>query len=126
MQPTSCPRCAKRLIRVSLGLRSSGGYRDQHLADAAGYRCEHCHLGVVPGEVVDELMQAMPVGGGMSERERKRLRMGCPACMGSLDRVTLGWATEFVEIEQCPRCRLMLLDAGEFPKLFEIEHTAKG
>lgn len=111
---------------MSLGLRRGGGYRDLHGPDAAGHQCEHCRLAVVPGDVVDELMQGIPVGGGMSERDRTRLRMGCPACMANLDRVTLSWSTEFVEIEQCPRCRLMLLDAGEFPKLFEIEQGVNG
>jgi hypothetical protein len=121
----SCPRCTRGLVPTSLGLRRAGGYRDQHTADAAGYYCPGCGTGVVPGEVVDELMQQIPVGGGMSERDRTRLRLGCPACMANLDRVTLSWGTTFVEIEQCPRCRLMLLEAGEFPKVFDIEHGSK-
>lgn len=35
------------------------------------------------------------------------------------------WGPSFVEIEQCPRCRTMLLDAGELPRVFVIEHSAK-
>jgi hypothetical protein len=79
-----------------------------------------------PAPSVDELMKRLPVGGGMSERDRKPTRVGCPACMANLDKLTLSWGTQFVEVEQCPRCRTMLLDAGEFPKVFAIEHGAKG
>ena len=45
--------------------------------------------------------------------------------MATLDAVTLTLGTTCVEIEQCPRCRAMLLDPGEFPRVFAIEHGTK-
>jgi hypothetical protein len=121
-----CPRCTHRLEVVPISVaRGGGGYRE--LADfaATGHRCSACGLGVVSGPVVDELMRRLPVGGGMSERDRKPTRLGCPACMGSVDEVLLSWGSSFVEVEQCPRCRTMLLDAGELPRVFQIEHASK-
>lgn len=111
---------------VSLGLHGTGGYRDVAGHDESGFRCSGCGLGVVPGTVVDKLMESVDVGGGRSERDRTRTRTGCPICLGNVDRLTLSWGTTFVEIEQCPRCRTMLLDAGELPKVFVIEHGSKG
>lgn len=105
--------------------RGGGSYRDLAGLEATGHRCARCGLGVVTGAVVDELMKRVTVGGGKSERHRKPTRTACPGCLGNVDAVLLSWGTAFVEIEQCPRCRTMLLDAGEFPRVFVIEHTAK-
>jgi len=113
------------MSRISLGLHQGGGYRDLAGHDASGFQCGRCGAGLVPGEVVDQLMQQLEVGGGPSERGRPRPPPGRPGCMGNLDRVLLTWGITCVEIEQCPRCRTMLLDAGEFPKVFVIEHGAK-
>lgn len=121
-----CPRCAHTLEAIPISVpRGAGGYRE--LADfaATGHRCSRCGLGVISGSVVDELMKRLPVGGGMSERDRKPTRLGCPHCMANVDEVLLSWGTSFVEVEQCPRCRTMLLDAGELPRVFQIEHSTK-
>lgn len=121
-----CPRCTHALESIPISVsRGQGGYRELADFSATGHRCPRCGLGVVSGPVVDELMKRVPVGGGMSERERKPTRLGCPHCMGTVDAVLLGWGRSFVEIEQCPRCRTMLLDAGELPRVFQIEHTTK-
>lgn len=125
MRSLPCPRCRRALSPISLGLHASGGYRDLAGTDASGLQCPGCGLGVVPGAVVEKLMQSVAVGGGMSERDRTPTRTGCPACLSSVDRLTLSWGNTFVEIEQCPRCRTMLLDAGEFPRVFVIEHGSK-
>ncbi len=121
-----CPRCSDLLERIAIRAQGGGGaYRELAGVEVTGYRCTRCGLGVVTGAVVAELMKRLSVGGGMSERERKPTRTACPGCMGNVDAVLLSWSTTFVEIEQCPRCRTMLLDAGEFPKVFVIEHSAK-
>lgn len=119
----NCPRCAQRLRRVSLGLARNTSYRDLVGGDGEGYACAACGVGVVPGHVVNELMRGIDVGGRMTERDRDTTRLACPTenCFANLDRVTLSWEHEFVEIEQCGRCATMLLDPGEFPKVFKIE-----
>ncbi|MBX7192705.1 MAG: zf-TFIIB domain-containing protein [Sandaracinaceae bacterium] len=123
----ACPRCAHRLETISISIpRGAGGYRDLAGFEATGYRCPRCGVGLIPGPVVQELMKALAVGGGKSERHRRGTRLACPGCLGNLDEVLLSWSTTFVEIEQCPRCKAMLLEAGEFPKVFVIEHEAKG
>ena len=111
---------------VRLGLRHGGAYREAAGASEAerGWQCPRCALGVVPGALVDWLMKRVPVGGGPSERHRATVRTACPACFGSMDHVVLGWGAEVVEIEQCPRCRTMLVDPGELPKVFDIETDA--
>jgi Zn-finger nucleic acid-binding protein len=74
--------------------------------------------------MVDWLMRSITVGGGASERNRAPTRVGCPECFGSFETLLLTWSTRTVEIEQCPKCRTMMLDPGEFPRLFEIERDA--
>jgi hypothetical protein len=123
----SCPRCAQPLHPVSLGLVRSAGYREAVGADTEGFACGRCGVGVVPGRVVNELMRGVDVGGRMTERERTTTRLGCPTpnCFANLDRVTLSWEQDFVEIEQCARCSTMLLDPGEFTKVFLIERGGR-
>jgi hypothetical protein len=95
-----CPRCAHDLESIPISVpRGGGSYREVRDFAATGHRCTRCGLGVVSGPVVDELMKRMPVGGGMSERDRKPTRLGCPHCMGNVDEVLLSWGTAFVEIE---------------------------
>lgn len=122
-----CPRCTGAIEPVPIAVpRGGGSYRDLADFQATGYRCASCGLGIVTGEVVDEMMKRVSVGGGMSERDRKTTRTGCPSCLRNVDALLLSWSTTFVEVEQCPFCRTMLLDPGEFPKVFLIEHQAKG
>lgn len=123
----TCPRCAHALHRVSLGLVRQGAYREVQGADKEGLACARCGVGVVPGTVADELMRGVSVGGRMTERDRSKTRLACPTprCFANLDSVTLTWELEFVQIEQCARCSTMLLDAGEFQKVFKIERGGR-
>ena len=49
----------------------------------------------------------------MLVRSRKKAPMLCPACMTTLDVITLGWDDTFVEIEECPGCLGVFVDDGE-------------
>ena len=112
---------------VRLDLRNGGAYRDAAgggRPEERGWQCPACRVGVVPGPLVDWVMKRVQVGGRSSERHRATTRIACPACFGSLDALLLSWGTDFVELEQCPRCRAMLLDPGELAKVFEIEQGA--
>lgn len=127
MLSTACPRCATPMHPVRLGLRHGGAYREAAggTPEERGWQCPACSVGLVPGPLVDWLMKRVPVGGGLAERHRATTRVACPACFGALDALLLGWGTEFVELEQCPRCRAMLLDPGELAKVFEIEQGSR-
>lgn len=126
VRSTDCPRCGTAMRPVRLGLRDGGAYREAAGTGASerGWQCPSCGAGIVPGPLVDWLMKRVPVGGGPSERHRETTRIACPGCFASLDAIALTWGTSFVEIEQCAGCHTMMLDAGELPKVFAIEHAA--
>lgn len=123
-QPKACPRCGDSLRPVRLGSREGGAYRDAVASYNRGWQCLGCALGIVPGSLVQWLMKNVPLGGAATERSRHATRTGCPSCFATVQLVGLSWGEEHVEFEQCPKCSTMLLDPGEFPKLFVIEAQA--
>lgn len=127
MISTDCPRCATPMRPIRLGLRDGGAYREAAggRPDERGWQCPACSVGLIPGPLVDWVMKRVPVGGGPAERERTKAPCVCPACFATFDALLLGWAEAFVEIEQCGRCRAMLVDPGELAKVFAIEQDSR-
>jgi len=44
-------------------------------------------------------------------------RSACPACLATLNEVTLSWGSAWVVLEECPRCGMLALDEGEVEAL---------
>jgi hypothetical protein len=41
----------------------------------------------------------------------------CSSCVGSLVRLTLSWGEEWLEVEECPGCGLLVFDDGEIDRV---------
>ena len=106
-----CPRCHGALDGARL-VRGGGPFRSAHV-DVT--RCTRCGVIVLDPEESKRFLSSQQLGHDATERDRKSTRMACctPRCFGSLDEVTLGWGPKWVVIEECPRCHLVLADAGE-------------
>jgi len=50
-------------------------------------------------------------------RSAERVSEACGGCLASLQRLTISWDRHWAEIEECPRCALLYLDAGELARL---------
>ncbi|RLB53575.1 MAG: hypothetical protein DRJ42_11555 [Deltaproteobacteria bacterium] len=119
-----CPHCSGALNeRV---WNTGGGYRDG--ATKRYWRCDPCRLTVTAGEVLQARYgrKEAHLGGSMLERDRRPSGLDCPHCPGELEHLTLAWDTTWVEIEECPRCGVVVMDDGEGTLLDRLlGHTPK-
>ncbi|MCA9608082.1 MAG: zf-TFIIB domain-containing protein [Myxococcales bacterium] len=103
-----CPRCEIDMVEVRARGGAGGAYRESW---TMVWGCRRC------GEKMLQPAQSGHLGASLARsmlvRDRKKAPMLCPACMTTLDAITLGWDDEHVELEECPGCRAVFVDDDE-------------
>jgi Zn-finger nucleic acid-binding protein len=103
-----CPRCRAAIREVDV----SGLYRDAAMRVS---RCDACALTFLDvAELATRIGRpVLRLSGSAFDRGHVPTRSGCPACLATMNEVTLSWGGTWVVVEECPRCGLLALDEGE-------------
>ena len=115
-----CPRChvAMDEIRVPSGGRGGGTYRDVY---ATAWGCPRCRARLLERSTSGDLSRTL--AGSMLVRATRRAA-SCDACLATMQRLTLSWAEEWVEIEECARCGRGVVDHGELERVRAMARRA--
>lgn len=89
------------------GGRGGGGYRDAY---HEVWGCRACRGRVLEREQGEKLGDFL--ANSVLVRDRTPA-MGCTACMATMQRLVLSWDSDWVEIEECPRCKRVFVQEGE-------------
>ncbi|MBX3273839.1 MAG: hypothetical protein KF729_26480 [Sandaracinaceae bacterium] len=117
---STCPRCRVVMdeIRVLSSGKGGGTYRDVY---ATAWRCPRCGARLLERSTSGDLSRTL--AGSMLVRAAKRAG-SCDACLATMQKLTLSWAEEWVEIEECARCGRVIVDHGELERIRGMAHRA--
>jgi Zn-finger nucleic acid-binding protein len=114
---TLCPRCRGALVPQNW--TAQGSYR------AAGAHVRTC--GVCKATIVaPDAVSGLAVLEGPARRGDAPVPgSGCETCGVGLRRLTLSWEPHTLVLEQCPVCRLLVLDPGEREHLLALAEALR-
>jgi hypothetical protein len=89
--------------------------------------CDHCQIGLLDGVEATAMLGDRDLFSTTALRDRKDSGYDCPFCAyRRMEKLTLSWGAQWVEVEQCEGCLGILLDQGERGKLSEILGSVPG
>ena len=82
-------------------------------------RCEPCRLTLLDPSALSHRLggRDLRLVGSMLDRGRTRTDLVCQSCVANFDRVTLSWGSHWTDIEECPRCGQLVVEASDEPQL---------
>lgn len=119
-----CPRCRGAIREVD---QTGGGgvYRETAVR---ALRCVPCSLTFLDVAALASRIGRpdMRLSGSAADRGHTPTRAGCPACLATMNEVTLSWGGAWVVLEECPRCGMIALDEGEVEVMGQLADAGPG